>query len=84
MAAIFGGTKFFFENWVTDILWVKNFIKITLSSTVFVIQGLQNGFKKVFTYQYCSICVPYEPIFPILCFAFFVKNSKIEYEPHFW
>ena len=27
--------------------------------------------------------VPYEPIFPILCFAFFVKNSKIEYDPHF-
>ena len=20
----------------------------------------------------------------MLCFAFFVKNSKIEYDPHFW
>ena len=29
-------------------------------------------------------CVPYEPIFPILCFTFFVKNLKIEYDPHFW
>ena len=33
----------------------------------------ENGFN-----QYCSICVPYEPIFPILCFAIFVKISKIE------
>ena len=32
----------------------------------------------------CSICVPYEPIFTILGFACFVKNSKIEYDPHFW
>ena len=34
---------------------------------------------------FCSICVPYEPIFNILCFAFFVKNSKIASEmpvPH--
>ena len=29
------------------------------------------------------MCVPYEPIFPILCFAFSVKNLKIEYDPHF-
>ena len=45
----------------------------------------ENGFKKYsYITWYCSICVPYEPIFPILCFAFFVKNSKIEYDPHFW
>ena len=31
----------------------------------------------------CSIRVPYEPIFTILCFAFFLKNSKIKYDPHF-
>ena len=43
----------------------------------------ENGFQKVLIYQYCSICVPYEPIFPILCFAIFVKNSKMEYDPHF-
>ena len=30
------------------------------------------------------LCVPYEPIFPILCFVFFVKNSKIEYDPPFF
>ena len=30
------------------------------------------------------LCVTYEPIFPILYFAFFVKNSKLEYDPHFW
>ena len=44
----------------------------------------ENGFKKYSYITYCSICVPYEPIFPLLCFAFFVKNSKIEYDPHFW
>ena len=43
-------------------------------------------FQKVLIYRYCSICdcVPYEPIFPILCLALFVKNSKIEYDPQFW
>ena len=45
----------------------------------------KNGFKK---YSYINCIVLYEylmaPIFPILCFAFFVKNSKIEYDPHFW
>ena len=35
---------------------------------------VENGFKKSFITYYCSICVPYEPILPILCFAFFVKN----------
>ena len=40
--------------------------------------------SKVLLYQYCSICVPYEPIFPTLCFAFFVKNSKTEYDSHCW
>ena len=44
----------------------------------------ENGFKKYYIlYQYCSTCVPYEPIFPILCFPFFVKNSKIEYDSQF-
>ena len=43
MAAIFGGTKFF-ENWVgysaeLITLWVKNFVEIALSSTVFKIQA---------------------------------------------
>ena len=41
----------------------------------------ENGIKK---YSYISIVPSYEPIFPILCFAFFVKNLKIEYDPHFW
>ena len=44
----------------------------------------ENGFKKYSYITYCSICVPYEPLFPILCFAFFLKNSKIECDPHFW
>ena len=34
----------------------------------------ENGFKKYSYITYCSICVPYEPIFPILCFAFFWKK----------
>ena len=34
--------------------------------------------------KYCSICVPYEPIFPIWYFDFFFKNSKIENGNHFW
>ena len=46
----------------------------------------ENDFKSTYIslYHLVSICIPYEPIFPILCFAFFVKNSKIEYDPHFW
>ena len=39
--------------------------------------------KKMTFYEVCYICVSNEPIFPILCFAFFVKNSKIEYDPQF-
>ena len=43
----------------------------------------ENGFTKYPYIIYCSICVPYEPIFSILCSAFFVKNLKIKYDPHF-
>ena len=43
-----------------------------------------NGFKK---YSYISIVLYVYLMslyFQFLCFAFFVKNSKIEYDPHFW
>ena len=40
----------------------------------------ENGFKK-YSYQYCSICVPYEPIFPILCFL--SKIRKLNMTPIF-
>ena len=42
MAAIFGETKFFSKlAWLLcrDTLWVKNFVEIVLSSTVFEIQA---------------------------------------------
>ena len=44
MATIFGETRFFLKNWVLnyycrDTLWVKNFVEIALSCTVFKIQA---------------------------------------------
>ena len=46
---------------------------------------LKLGKASLHRYHRCgSKILPGLPIFPILCFAFFVKNSKIDYEPHFW
>ena len=63
---------------------VKYMLKLGKASLHRYPVGQKCGFQKVLIYQYCSICVPYEPTFLILWFAFFVKNLKIEYDPHFW
>ena len=62
-------------------MWVKNFAEIPLVNFYFMKKMVSKS-----THMSLSIvlCVPYEPTFPILCFVFFVKNSKIEYDPHFW
>ena len=56
--------------------------EIPLSRTVFKIQTFL-CFAKNLKIQNGRQVLPYEPIFPILCFTFFVKNSKIEYNPIF-
>ena len=43
MTPIFGKGKFYLENWISYsaavTLWIKNFVEIALSSTVFEIQA---------------------------------------------
>ena len=83
MAAIFWQVKYLLKLGrivFTDTLWVQNFAEIPLVNFYF----MKKMVSKSTHISVCSICVPYEPIFPILCFAIFVKNSKIEYHPHFW
>ena len=45
----------------------------------------ENSFKiKVLVYQYCSICVPYEPIFNSVFCIFFCQKFENWIWPHFW
>ena len=83
MAAIFGGTKNFLkldQLLRRGTLWVKNCVEIPLVNFYFMKKMVS---KSTHISLSIILCVPYEPIFPILCFAIFVKNSKIEYDPHF-
>ena len=57
--------------------------KITLVNFYFMKKMVSKSTHINYITWYCSICVTYEPIFPILCFAFFVKKIR-KYDPHFW